>query len=123
MIPHNHISPTNPQYAFSRPAVQMLLIGNYEYFCWKGKKRGVQNIEDVCIKQLYGSRIKFIYQRCLEAALMRASPRTLSITSSWASHTMFIMSTHIIEYYSVPTTHAPSAIKKRKRKEKLDREY
>jgi hypothetical protein len=37
----------------------------------KGKKRGVQNIEDVCIKQLYGSRIKFIYQRWLEAALMR----------------------------------------------------
>jgi len=100
MIPHNHISPTNPQNAFSRP-VQMLFIRNYEYLVlttvlvltllWvreyvlnlslarvfpfvyaylglfiifrKRKKRGVQNIEDVCIKQLYGSRIKFIYQR------------------------------------------------------------
>lgn len=95
MIPHNHISPTNPQNAFSRP-VQILYIHQklwifllvlttflvltllwvreyvlnlslarifpfvYAYLGLfiifrKGKKRGVQNIEDVCIKQLYGA--------------------------------------------------------------------
>ncbi|KAJ7010290.1 hypothetical protein NC653_000894 [Populus alba x Populus x berolinensis] len=46
---------------------------------WKGKKRGVQNIEDVYIKQLYGSRIKFIYQRWLEAALMRVLTLQIAI--------------------------------------------